>query len=157
MNLLLLALFGVAVGKVLTNAIHPVACVPATVTPGEAILVAYDGSIQAARTLFAFSGLELFQEQPIHLIAIDEQPGQHAEALLLADKYLTARGYQTRTERIDVQSGGVAVTLMQCVTAVKPKLIVCGVFGKSWMRSVLCGSVTKTLLNEVSVPIFLYH
>lgn len=143
--------------KVLSNAIHPVVCVPATVTPGEAILVAYDGSIQAARTLFAFSGLELFQEHPIHLLAIDEEPGQHAEAILLADKYLTARGYQTRTERIDVQSGGVAAMLMQRISAVKPRLVVCGVFGKSLMRPVLCGSVTKTLLNEVSVPIFLYH
>lgn len=143
--------------KVLTNAIHPVVCVPTTVTPGEAILVAYDGSIQAARTLFAFAGLELFPEHPIHLIAIDKEPGQHEEALMLAAKYLTARGYQTQTKQIAVQSCGIAATLMQQVSVVQPRLLVCGVFGKSWMRPVLCGSVTKALLHEVSVPIFLYH
>lgn len=143
--------------KVLTNAIHPVVCVPPTITRGQSVLVAYDGSLQAARTLFAYVGLGLFPNEPIRLVAVDEETGQHTEALNLAAQYLAAHGYRTQTEQLAAQSGGVAGTLIRHIEAVQPRLVVSGVFGKSWMRSVLCGSVTKRLLHEGCVPMFVYH
>lgn len=142
---------------VMTNAIHPVVCVPQTDSRGHSVLVAYDGSLQAARTLFAFVGLGLFPNELIRLVSIDDVPGQHTEALALANQYLAAHGYRTQTEQLPVQTGGVSETLLRHVAAVQPKLVVSGVFGKSWTRSVLCGSVTKRLLHESCAPLFLYH
>lgn len=143
--------------KVLANAIHPVVCVPSNGTRGRSVLVAYDGSLQAARTLFAFVGLGLFPQETIRVVAIDEHAEQHAEALALAEQYLTAHGYRTQTERFLVQDSDVSKTLIRHVSEVQPSLVVLGVFGKSWTRSVLCGSVTKRLLHEGCVPLFVYH
>lgn len=143
--------------KVLANAIHPVVCVPSNGTRGRSVLVAYDGSLQAARTLFAFVGLGLFPDETIRVVAIDEHAEQHAEALALAEQYLTAHGYRTQTEQLLVRDRTVEETLISHVGDVQPNLVVLGVFGKSWTRSVLCGSVTKRLLHEGCVPLFVYH
>lgn len=143
--------------RVLTNAVKPVVCVPPTVMPGEAVVIAYDGSVQAACTLFAFVGLELLQDHPIHLIAVEEVAGLRAEALALAERYLIAHKYQARAECLAVQRDGVAATLLQRIATIKPKLVVTGVFGTTTQRIGLCGSVTRSLLHEVNAPIFLYH
>lgn len=61
------------------------------------------------------------------------------------------------TEQLSARTGGVWETLLRHVMSIQSKLIVSGVFGESWTRSVRCGSVTKRLLHESCAPLLWYH
>lgn len=141
---------------VLKKSSRPVLCVPATATAGEAVVVAYDGSLPAARAMFALAHLGLFASQPIHVIAVEEVAGQHAGTLANAQEFLAAHGYQVQVEGLPMVRN-VEDTLLARVTALRPQLVVMGTHGKGWLREMLFGSVTKTLLAKLSVPMLFDH
>ena len=141
---------------VLKKSSRPVLCVPSGSTSSGAVVVAFDGSFAASRALFSFASLGLFTSVPIHVVAVEETSGQHAESLAHAKEFLLAHGYQVDVKVIPVMSD-VADTLIQHVTALSPQLVVMGSLGKSWIQELLFGSVTKKLLESTSVPILFGH
>lgn len=141
---------------VLKKSSRPVLCVPATSTAGDAVVVAYDGSVPAARAMFALAHLGLFASQPIHVIAVEEVAGQHAGVLANAQEFLAAHGYQVHVEGLPMV-WKVEDTLLGRLAAIQPRLVVMGTHGKGWLREMLFGSVTKALLAKLSVPILFDH
>lgn len=138
------------------QAVRPIVCVSGLTYSASSVLVAYDGSPQAARTLAAFVGLGLFADLPIRLITIENSLGDLAYDTTLASEFLEAHGF-----KIDVtcftsdEAPGDA--LLRLIEESRPALVVLGAFGKSWLREVFLGSVTTTLLQRSHAPLFLYH
>jgi nucleotide-binding universal stress UspA family protein len=138
------------------RAVRPIVCVSGPTYPASSVLVAYDGSPQAARTLAAFVGLGLFADLRIRLITVEKSLGDLAYDTTLASEFLEGHGY-----KIDVtcftsdEAPGDA--LLRLIDETRPALVVLGAFGKSWLREVFLGSVTTTLLRKSNAPLFLYH
>ena len=68
--------------KVLKNTPRPIVVVPATPFPDGPIVIAYDGSLQAARALAAFQTTGLGESREVHIISVDASAAvaaQHAE------------------------------------------------------------------------------
>ncbi len=138
------------------RAVRPIVCVSGPTSPASSVLVAYDGSPQAARTLAAFVGLGLFADLPVRLITIEKSLGDLAYDTTLASEYLEAHGF-----KIDVtcftSDESPSEALLRLIDETHPALVVLGAFGKSWLHEVFVGSVTMTLLRRSNAPLFLFH
>lgn len=138
------------------RAVRPIVCVSGLTYTENCVLVAYDGSPQAARTVAAFVGLGLFADLPIRLITIEKSLGDLAYDTTLASEFLEAHGF-----KIDVtcftSNESPSEALLRLIDETRPALVVLGAFGKSWLREVFLGSVTTDLLHKSHTPLFLYH
>ena len=56
-----------------------------------------------------------------------------------------------------VTSASPADVLLEYVHQVQARLLVMGAYGRSSLREFFSGSVTRTMLRESPVPLFLYH
>ncbi len=146
----------VTLAKSIKQAVRPIVCVSGLTYSASSVLVAYDGSPQAARTLAAFVGLGLFADLPIRLVTIEKSLGDLAYDTTLASEFLEAHGF-----KIDVtcftSDEAPSDALLRLIEETRPALVVLGAFGKSWLREVFVGSVTTTLLHKSHAPLFLYH
>ena len=68
--------------KVLKDTPRPIVVVPATPFPDGPVVIAYDGSLQAARALAAFQATGLGESSEVHIVSVDASAAvaaQHAE------------------------------------------------------------------------------
>lgn len=140
----------------LKRAVRPIVCVSGLTYSAKSVLVAYDGSPQAARTLAAFVGLGLYADLPIRLVTIENSLGDLAYDTTLASEFAEAHGF-----KVDVtcftSNESPSDALLRLIDETRPALVVLGAFGKSWLREVFVGSVTTMLLRKSPAPLFLYH
>jgi len=135
---------------------RPVVAVPDQAVVGESVVVAYDGSLQAARSLQAFAATGLARLGQIHVISVHEDPN---EAALCGDRavdFLSHHQIPARLHSI-AQTGAPAEHLLDMAKRVGAGLVVMGAYGKSQVRDFFLGSVTRSMLDKSGVPLFLYH
>ena len=145
--------------EVLRACPRPLVVVPtATAISGQGeVLIAYDGSIQAARALHMFVASGLNALGPVRVLAI--HAGSKVEAAKIADR---AAQY--------LDSHGIAATVCPLQSAVSPSDVICeqaaaqptqllvmGACGRSRLAEFFVGSVTTSLVERCPVPLFLYH
>lgn len=138
------------------RAVRPIVCVSGLTYSASSVLVAYDGSPQAVRTLAAFVGLGVFADLPIRLITIEKSLGDLAYDTTLASEFLEAHGYKIDVTCFTTDESP-SEALLRLIEETRPALVVLGAFGKSWLREVFVGSVTTMLLRKSPAPLFLYH
>lgn len=135
---------------------RPVVTVPNSLRPGKCVLVAYDGSIQAARALQAFESSGLLKDHKIRILSIAES---HEEAEAHAQRavdFLTWHDRKSQVVAVATRDNPAEV-IQQHTWKDDPSLLVMGVFGHSRLREYLFGSVTRSLLKTSPVPMFLVH
>ena len=141
---------------VLKQSPRPVVAVPATLPEGRVVVVAYDGSLHAARALQMLQVLGLEGSQEVHVVCVD--PAQeHADRCVeragafLHSHHIVAQAYARAT------AAAPAHVLLEHVHQVQASLLVMGAYGRSTLREFFGGSTTRTMLRESPVPLFLYH
>jgi len=140
---------------VLKDSPRPIVTVPEQLGNGNAVVVAYDGSLQAARTLQAFQALRLDLSHEVHIVAVHTD---HDEAIRHADRAIDFLGFhEIKAQRHAVTSSSPASAIIEQVNRLGAGLLVMGAYGQPAVREFFFGSVTRTLLKEKTVPIFLYH
>jgi nucleotide-binding universal stress UspA family protein len=142
--------------KVLRSAPRPVVTVPEQPGEGKSIVVAYDGSLQAARALQAFEASGLHALGEVHVAAVDPV---RVEAAVRADRardFLERHGVRVRPLAIE-SSASPGEVLLEQVRKLDAGLLVMGAYGRAKIVEFFLGSVTRTILKEASVPVFLYH
>lgn len=145
--------------QLLKHIARPVVAVPCAPPPaGGKVMVAYDGSLQAARTLqlFVTTGLaKVMTKEAIHVVSVAEPAtaAQHADQ---AAAYLRLHGLEAQVETLP-SGGKVAATLLAAAARLPAGLIVMGAYGQPTLREFLFGSVTQALINHSPAPLFLYH
>jgi nucleotide-binding universal stress UspA family protein len=141
---------------VIRSAPRPVVTIPEKLGAGNSVVIAYDGSLQAARTLQAFEGSGVYQGCAVHIVSIAPQ---HAEAARHADR--AAEFLRFHDVRVEVHplasSAKPAGVLLDQIRQHNGSLLVMGAYGQPMLREFFLGSVTRTLLKESPVPLFLYH
>ena len=139
--------------KVLRESPRPVVVVPREPAPGQGVLVAYGSGREVARTLQTFTLLGVAGDEPVCLLAIDQDPARAEARLQLAGQFLTAHGVRVALEPVISKDPPAALILDQ-VRRREPRLVVMGAHGHHPVRDLFLTSVTRAVLKEISVPVF---
>lgn len=123
---------------------------------GRRIIVAWDGSREAARA--AHEALPLLRAaQTVEIVSVGD-----AEDLLASvpgaefARHLARHGVAVTVSDLP-QAGSIAETLRSHAGLIRADLIVMGAYGHSRTREFVFGGVTRSLLLDAPVPLFLAH
>jgi len=142
--------------KVLKNATRPLVVVPATAAPDGPTVIAYDGSLQAARALAAFQATGLAESGQVHLVCVDSSAVSASRHVARARQFLARHKIEAVPHLVE-PSAPPATLILQQVRSLGAGLLVMGAYGQPALREFFIGSVTRTLLAESPVPLFVYH
>lgn len=149
------------VRRVLKNSPRPVIAVPAKLAinpedPSHTVLIAYDGSLQAARALHSFQMSGLAGPRPAIVLSA---AGERLAAARIAERAIDyLRMHDIRAEAHPVVGGDdPSEAILQAARQHNSVMIVMGAYGQPVLREFLLGSVTRELLARSPIPLFLDH
>jgi nucleotide-binding universal stress UspA family protein len=141
---------------------RPVLVVPhagAFATLGRRVLVAWDGSREAARA--AHDALPLLHRaELVTLLTVSGRESdfeRHRPGLERLRLNYQRHGITARAEERLSEGHTVSDVLLSCATDAGADLIVAGAYHHSQLRESLFGGVTRDLLERISVPVLLSH
>jgi nucleotide-binding universal stress UspA family protein len=116
-------------------------------------VVAYGGGQEVARTLQTFQLLGLAAGETVHLVSVQREGWEAGALAALAGEFLTVHGtaYQLHTR---TSTGSLAETLLDEVRRLRPRLLVMGAQGHHRLRDLFVTSVTRGVLRDCPVPVF---
>jgi nucleotide-binding universal stress UspA family protein len=139
--------------QVIRSSPRPVVVVPRALPEGHGIIVAYGGGREAARTLQTFQLLGLADAEHIDVVAVHRDRAE-AEAIAgLAGDFLAAHGAPHRLHGLASETAPAEI-LLEEVRRRRPRLLVMGAHGHHPMRDLFATSVTRAVLRECPVPVF---
>jgi nucleotide-binding universal stress UspA family protein len=131
---------------------RPVLCVPAVADQRRPILIAYDGSLPAARAVQLFIASGLSANRVVHLLTVGDQAAAIAEP---CTQLLAVHGIHV--EQHLAAATHPAELILELAARLDVGLLVMGAYGQTRFREFFFGSVTKTILKRATAPVFLYH
>jgi nucleotide-binding universal stress UspA family protein len=142
--------------EVLQHTPRPVVVIPKDLPESNRIVVAYDGSLQSARALASLQATGLARQSEVHVLSLGED---HVEAARIGDRAIDFLGFHgiRATRHVASRGSSVGETLIQQAANLDAGLLAMGCFGKSAWKEFFLGSVTRTVLQQSSVPLFLFH
>jgi len=142
--------------KVLKHSPRPVVVVPRVRPEGGPMLVAYDGSLLAARTLAEFRATGLAGLGPVQIVSIATD---RIVAARIAERAVDYLGFhEIRAEPFPIVDGRLTPeVLLEQVRRRNAGLVVMGAYGHSSLHEFVFGSVTRSLLEHSPAPLFLSH
>jgi len=136
---------------------RPVVVAPLELPKGDGVLIAYDGSLNASRSLQSFVGLGLESLGDVHLLTIHKNDKvQAAKTADRAAEYLGFHGIKTTVHPL-ATSAKPGDTIIAKSKELGVELIVMGSYGRSKLAEFFMGSVTRKVLRKSTIPMFLYH
>jgi nucleotide-binding universal stress UspA family protein len=135
---------------------RPVVVVPETLAEGKSIVIAYDGSAEAARALMAFQASGLGSNEPVFVVTVNESLDEAAAIADRAIRYLASHEINA-TPRPMKAIKDIGEHLLDEVTKENAQMLVMGAFSHSTLHEFIFGSTTKTVLHKLPVPVFLFH
>jgi len=135
---------------------RPVLLVPddGTVSKGETVVVAWNGSAEAARAV-AVALPVLKQAKSVTVVTIKDDD-VHVQPQDLVDT-LAMNGVSAKAVLRDPARAGVAAAIDEEAAKVKADLILIGAYSHSRFREFIMGGVTDDVLTEYGVPVLLVH
>jgi nucleotide-binding universal stress UspA family protein len=135
-------------------------CRPVLVTGPEAredgpVIVAYDGSVPAAKALQLAVLLGVFGASAARVVSV--YPGDQAfEAATRARDFLAQHGIIADIDAV-TSTDHPADVLCARASEVDARMLVMGAFGHRGVQELLFGSSTRRMLRGLTVPLFIYH
>lgn len=142
--------------KVLKGSCRPVVVVPEVPNGGDCVVILFDGSLQAARATQAFEALGLCHSKPVHIVAVDSVDELATGNVERAAEFLSYHGISA-TPHVIPGPDGIAASLLGKAKELDASLLVMGAYGRSMFHDFFLGSVTKQLLSECKIPMFVTH
>ncbi len=138
--------------KILTHTITPILAVPKQFTPIRKALIAFDGSLPAARAMKRFSIISRGKE--VESIILMSHPEEDTALYYLnkAEEYMKNHGHQNIKTKW---------TPRNIITEIKEKymnevdMFIAGAHSKDALKSFFLGSLIKFLLHEAKKPLFI--
>ena len=123
-------------------------------TIGERVAIAWNDSAEAARALaFALPFVEA--ASVVHVLTAETWRTQFEATEDLAD-YLEWRGIMCERRAIEAEDD-VGAALLQAASAAGADLLVMGGYGRSRLRELVLGGVTRHVLTHAQLPVLLAH
>ncbi|MCZ6681008.1 MAG: universal stress protein [Candidatus Poribacteria bacterium] len=145
---------GDTLDRILTRGLTAVLTVPDQVREIRNVLVAYDDSVQATRTIQMFLLLGIWNQCQITLLNVNEDLNQGNELLDRLRDYFGSYGIEPEKVCLTGKSDAV---LLSYINEHNIDLLVMGAYGKTRVVNFFFGSVTKSILEKADIPLFLYH
>lgn len=151
-----------ALNGTLFESARPVLVIPensrSTLRP-KTILLAWDSRQEAARA--AREALEVMKTaENVHVTLVDPDAAPEANgAEPGADValYLARHGVKVKVDQLPSAGRTVSAALQRHALDIGADMIVMGAYGHSWMRERIFGGVTRTMIEEAKVPLFMAH
>ncbi len=117
------------------------------------VLLAWDGGHEAAAAMRAAVPL-LAYASAVHILTVREKADDFPA--LDAASYLSRHDIHAEVHAVE-RSGTIAAAIAQTAKQVDAGLIVMGLYGKSRLRELLLGGVSRELLDTAQVPLLMAH
>lgn len=151
----MIAATGSPIHQIASHCPRPIIISPCEVTDVGRILIAYDGSLQAARALQAFVDSGFHRGSEVHLLSVIESEAA-ATVSEPAIEYLRLHQIEAVVHQRPRQLS-IAEDLLDAARHLNADMLVMGAYGRpSWLEMFL-GSVTRTILERANLPVFLAH
>lgn len=141
--------------KLIAEKLCPVMAVPKDLDlPVSRVIFPYDGSASATHSMRIFTSLTaiLPVTPDVTLLRVDENVERGLEALKRPAVYLEAYGHKVECK---VVPGEPRKVILEVARKTPSSLVVLGASGKSSIRKLFFGSVTRTLLEDGTIPLFI--
>lgn len=133
----------------------PVLALPKELSlPFKTTLFPYDGSAKAAHSMREFATLAgtLPLTTEVTLLHVGEDLEEGRTRLARPTQYLEAYGYQVHQK---ILPGDPQDVILKAALEHQPAVVVIGSSSKSGLRAFLFGSVTRTLIEDGTIPLFI--
>jgi nucleotide-binding universal stress UspA family protein len=120
-------------------------------------MVAWDSRIEASNAVSHALSL-LAAADDVHVVLVDPlegESGQGAEPGADLAAYLARHGVKVTVDRVSRQGRTVAATLRQHAIDTSADLLVMGGYGHSRLRERIFGGVTRTMIDELPLPVLM--
>lgn len=136
---------------------RPVVSVPRQSNQGDSVVIAYDGSMQATRAVQAFcvSGLAAIAKA-IYVVTLGAESVAAHRIADRAVEYLSFHDIKAKPHVI-TESGDTSARLTKAFEDLNACLGVMGCYGQSAIREFFVGSVTRSMLEKSTIPLFIYQ
>jgi nucleotide-binding universal stress UspA family protein len=127
--------------------------------PDSTVLLAFDGSAAASRTLHTFSLLGLAERRMVHVVTLDNDSSEVAQSTAERACKLLRRHRAANTRAIglgDKEAGSASETILGLAKSLGVGMIVMGAYGRSGIREIF-GSCTWAVLNACPTALFLHR
>jgi nucleotide-binding universal stress UspA family protein len=142
----------------LFNSGRPLLIVPYVqeVTRMETILIAWDNSLSAARSL-ANAMPWLKRARKVEVVTVDNQFNEGLAVFLPGVKeHLAFHGVEAECRPLS-SAGGVAKTLLSHSLAMRADLLVMGGYGHFRFHEFVLGGVTRRIIHSMNLPVLMTH
>jgi nucleotide-binding universal stress UspA family protein len=132
---------------VLRDAPRPIVVVPPREFPEGPVVIAYDGSLQAARALAAFEATGLGKSGEVRITSVAptaEEAARHAQRARI---FLSHHKIEA-VEHVLRSAGPPEEAILDLVVRLNAALLVMGACGQPVLREYFVGSVTRNVLQE---------
>jgi nucleotide-binding universal stress UspA family protein len=118
------------------------------------VLIAWNGSRPAANAMRAAVPL-LHAAESVQILSVDRDDDEFPSAR--AFEYLSWHGIKADIHWRHAEGRPIAEAILEFASRFGTRLIVAGAFGHNRLREMLLGSVTRALLKDSPLPLFLAH
>lgn len=135
------------------RALHcPILITLSAFAPPQRVLVAFDGSPTAKRTVEKVASSPLLKGLECHVVLVGEDIEAHQEQLAWASKHLAEGELETHSA---ILAGEVEPTLRVYKQEHRIDMLVMGAYGHSRIRQLLVGSTTTDMIRHATVPVLI--
>lgn len=135
---------------------RPILVVPSSYKESGNVMVAYDGSLQSARSLHMFLLLGLGEGKKIDVLTINKKQERAEEIARKAQAFCVSHGLQCAIHPIESTESPSSI-ILEKTKELSSEVLVMGAFSHPTIREVLFGSSTLDLIEKGNVPLFIHH
>jgi nucleotide-binding universal stress UspA family protein len=140
--------------RILHNGLTAVFAVPDSAREIKKVLVAYDNSVQVTKAIQMFLMLHTWNQCEITLLNVNNNATRGIQLLSRLGDYF--RRYGVQTEKVQLR-GRPDEVILSYIREHEIDLLVMGAYGKRSVSEFVFGSVTKSLVAQAGIPLFIYH
>ena len=142
-------------GRLVTTTGKPILLAPdAPAKPAQTIVVAWKDTPEAARAVTAAMPL-LEKAQTVYLVGAEEDG--RASNYEGVEAQLKWHGLNAQVQRVNPGDREPAHATLEAARALGADLLVMGGYGRSRLSETLLGGFTRAVLQDASLPVFLFH
>jgi nucleotide-binding universal stress UspA family protein len=123
----------------------------------DSVVLAYDGSVQAARAMKSFVASGFLAEGLVHIVAFDDDLEEARTSADFAVSYLAHHGRRNQVTVGTSDASSAPQLILNACALHKAQMLVMGAYGKTAMHDFFLGSVTRSVLSVAQLPVFVDH
>lgn len=123
---------------------------------GKTVLIAYDGSLQSARSLHMYLLLGMGKGQKIKILSICRKQDEADRVAQRAKNMCNYHGLKVESEGIGTFRAPEKVIIEKTIEY-DASMIVMGAYGEQSLKEIFFGSCTEYVMKKSKVPLFIHH